>query len=266
MIYSVKDRKMKKLVLAASVATMLSASVQADMLLGLYIGGQVWNAAASGTFGENDGQGNIVLQDFTLADQAQTSFHVALEHPIPLVPNIKIASTTLDTDGSNTIDDGFSFGDIAFPAGAGANTTFNMSYIDYTLYYEILDNDLITFDIGITARDFDGDINVSTVDFDPVFSERVDVAVVVPMLYASVIVGLPFTGVNFFAEGNMVSYDGSGIYDYQVGVSYAVLDNVLVDLDVTLGYRSVKLDLDDLDGLHADLTFDGVYLGTIIHF
>ena len=101
---------MKKLVLAASVASMLSASVQADTLLGLYIGGQVWNAAASGTFGENDGQGNIVLQDFTLDDQQQTSFHVALEHPIPLVPNIKIASTTLDTDGSNIIGDGFSFG------------------------------------------------------------------------------------------------------------------------------------------------------------
>jgi len=257
---------MKKLVLAASVAAMLSASVQADTLLGLYIGGQVWNAAASGTFGENDGQGNIVLQDFTLEDQQQTSFYVALEHPIPLIPNIKIASTTLNTEGSNTIDNDFSFGDINFPAGAAANTTFNLDYIDYTLYYEILDNDLITFDIGITARDFDGDINVSTINFEPVSSESVAVNVVMPMLYASVIVGLPFTGVNLFAEGNMVAYDGSGIYDYQVGVSYAVLDNLVVDLDVTLGYRSVKLDLDDFDDLYADLVFDGVYLGAIVHF
>jgi len=257
---------MKKLVLAASVAALLSANVQADTLLGLYIGGQVWNTAASGTFGENDGQGNVVLQDFTFEDQQQTSFHIALEHPIPLIPNIKISSTTLNTDGITTIDDGFSFGDIDFPTGAGANTTFNMDYIDYTLYYEILDNDLITFDIGITARDFDGDINVSTVDATPKFSESVDIAAVVPMLYASVIVGLPFTGINFFAEGNMVSYDGSGIYDYQVGVSYAVLDNLVVDLDVTLGYRSVKLDLDDLDDLYADLSFDGVYLGTTVHF
>jgi len=257
---------MKKLVLAASVATLLSASVQADTLLGLYIGGHVWNAAAVGTFGEDDGQGNVVLQDFTLEDQQQASFYVALEHPIPLIPNIKVSSTTLDTDGLTTLGDDFSFGDISFPADASANTTFNMGYIDYTLYYEILDNDLITFDIGITARDFDGEINVTTLNIDPQFSETVDVQAVIPMLYGSVIIGLPFTGFNIFAEGNMISYDGNGIHDYQVGVSYAVLDNLVVDLDVTLGYRSVKLDLDDLDDLYADLTFEGVYLGTIIHF
>ena len=62
---------MKKLVLAASVAALLSTSVQADTLLGLYLGGQVWDVAASGTFGEDDGQGNVVLQDFNLEDQQQ---------------------------------------------------------------------------------------------------------------------------------------------------------------------------------------------------
>ena len=256
---------MKKLLLAASVATLLSTNVQADTLLGLYLGGQVWDAAAKGSFGEDDGQGNVVLQDFNLNDQQQTSFYAALEHPIPLIPNIKIASTTLDTDGITIIDEEFSFGGEVYPVGAEVETIFNLGYIDYTLYYEILDNDLMTLDVGITARDFDGDITV-TDDLGLLSVSEETVAVVVPMVYASAIIGLPFTGFNVFAEGNIVAYDGSSIYDYQIGVSYAVLDNLAVDLDITLGYRSVKLDLEDLDDLYADMSFDGAYLGAVVHF
>lgn len=255
---------MKKILLAASVATLLSTSAQADTLLGLYVGGQYWDAAATGSFGEkNDGQ--IVLQDFDLSDEQQTSFYVALEHPIPLIPNMKLASTTLDTDGTTQLDGDFSFGGIDYPSGANVSTTLNLSYIDYTLYYEILDNDLVTLDIGVTARDFEGDITVTDdVGVLSVSEERV--AVILPMAYASVIVGLPLTGFNFFAEANVTSYDGSGIYDYQAGVSYAVLDNLAVDLEVSLGYRSVSLDLEDVDDLYADMSFDGVYLGAMVHF
>lgn len=256
---------MKKLVLAASVAALLSTSVQADTLLGLYLGGQVWDVAASGTFGEDDGQGNVVLQDFNLEDQQQISFYVALEHPIPLIPNIKIVSTTLDTDGVTTIDADFSFDDIEYPIGTEVATVFNLGYIDYTLYYEILDNDLVTLDLGITARDFDGDITI-TDELGILSISEEEISVVVPMLYVSAIVGLPFTGLNFFAEGNFVSYDGNSITDYQVGVSYAVLDNLAVDLDITLGYRSMKLELEDVDDLYADLSFDGAYLGATVHF
>lgn len=256
---------MKKVLLAASVASLLSANVQADTLLGLYLGGQIWDVSSTGSFGEKNGEGNVVLQDFTLEDQQQTSFYAALEHPIPLIPNIKIASTTLDTDGITTIDSEFSFGGEVYPVGADVETAFSLGYIDYTLYYEILDNDLMTLDVGITARDFDGIVTV-TDEIGLLSISEQSVALVIPMVYASAIIGLPFTGLNIFAEGNIVSYDGSSVYDYQVGISYAILDNLAIDLDVTLGYRSVKLDLEDFDDLYADMSFDGAYLGAVVHF
>jgi len=37
-------------------------------------------------------------------------------------------------------------------------------------------------------------------------------------------------------------------------------------LDVTLGYRTVKLELDDLDGFYSDLTYDGFFAGAVVHF
>lgn len=60
--------------------------------------------------------------------------------------------------------------------------------------------------------------------------------------------------------------DDSTVYDYQIGVSYELVDNLVVDLDLTLGYRAVKLELNDIDDLYSDLTFNGVFAGAIVHF
>jgi outer membrane protein len=245
---------MKKTLLAASVAALLSVPVQADMLFGLYIGGEVWDTAPSGTFGQVD---NMV--DFGLEGEQQTSFHVALEHPIPLIPNVRIASTTLNTVGAADVVN-YEFGGITFDGQA--TTDVDVSFIDYTLYYEILDNDLTTLDIGLTARDFSGDMSVSSIDE----TADLEVSLVMPMVYASVIFGLPFTGLNIFAQGNLTSYDDQTIYDVQAGISYALLDNLAVDLDINLGYRMAKLDVNDLVKTSADLTYDGAYLGATVHF
>ncbi len=251
---------MKKAILAASLTTLLCTSAQADTLLGLYIGGQMWANEAEGSFGE----GELDQAAFNFDDENQGSFFIALEHPIPLVPNIKIASTTLDTVGGATITGSFTFEGETYNANSVLETTFDASYVDYTFYYEVFDNDLLTFDFGITARDLDSQIKV--VEQASAQSSDLSVSGIVPLFYVNTIVGLPFTGFNVFAEANFLSYDDNTVYDYQVGVSYALLDNLAVDLDLTLGYRGVKLELNDLDDLYSDLTFKGVFAGATVHF
>ncbi len=250
---------MKKTLLAGSLAALMCGTAQADTLLGLYIGGQIWSNDASGTFGEGTDDQSV----FEFDDENQGSFYVAFEHPIPLIPNIKIASTTLDTVGGTQLTDTFTFEDITYPAGTTLDTTLDASYVDYTLYYEVFDNDLLTFDFGLTARDLDAYIKVSATDSN---GSDLDISGIIPMAYVSTIIGLPLTGLNVFAEANFISYDDQTIYDAQIGVSYALLDNVAVDLDVTLGYRTVKLELDDLDGFYSDLTYDGFFAGAVVHF
>lgn len=253
---------MKKTIIAAGIASLFTASVQADTLLGLYIGGHIWANQADGTFGE--GENNQAAFDFN--DENQGSFFVALEHPIPLIPNIKIASTTLDTVGGATISGSFTFGGDTYSASSELDTTFDASFVDYTFYYELFDNDLLTFDFGLTARDLDSQIKVVGDISGTQTHSDLSVSGIVPLLYVNTIVGLPFTGFNVFAEANFLSYDDNTIYDYQIGVSYELLDNLAVDLDLTLGYRAVKLELNDIDDLYSDLTFDGVFAGAIIHF
>jgi len=251
---------MKKTLLAAGIAALMCSSAQADTLLGLYIGGQIWSNEATGSFGE--GANNQAVFEFD--DENQGSFYVAFEHPIPLIPNIKIASTTLDTVGGTTLSETFVFDNVPYTANSTIDTTLDASFVDYTLYYELFDNDLLTFDFGLTARDLDASINV----IEPMtqLQSDLDVSGIIPMAYVNTIIGLPFTGFNVFAEANFISYDDQTVYDAQIGVSYAILDNLAVDFDVTVGYRTIKMELNDLDDFYSDLTYDGFFAGAIVHF
>jgi len=213
---------MKKTLLAGSLAALMCCTAQADTLLGLYIGGQIWSNDASGSFGEGTDDQSV----FEFDDENQGSFYVAFEHPIPLIPNIKIASTTLDTVGGTQLTDTFTFEDVTYSAGTTLDTTLDASFVDYTLYYEVFDNDLLTFDFGLTARDLDAYIKVAESDSN---GSDLDISGIIPMAYVSTIIGLPLTGLNVFAEANFISYDDQTIYDAQIGVSYALLDNVAVD-------------------------------------
>jgi hypothetical protein len=56
------------------------------------------------------------------------------------------------------------------------------------------------------------------------------------------------------------------LYDYQVGVNYLFIDNLAVEVGVTLGYRALSLQLEDLDNLYTDMDFKGAYLGLNVHF
>ena len=250
---------MKKTIIAAGLTALMATSAQADTLLGLYLGGSIWNAETTGSFGE---QGSSE-SSFNFDDEKNSSFFAALEHPIPLIPNLKLASTDLTTKGSGNVDE-FNFGGPEF--NGDVTTDIDLSYVDYTLYYEIFDNDLLSIDLGITGRDFDGEIIVTSDDDDSVPPGSLDVSGVVPMLYVSTVIGLPFTGFDVFAEGNLLSFDDHTLYDYQAGISYAVLDNIAVDFNVNLGYRATKLELSDLDDLNTNLDFKGVFLGAVVHF
>lgn len=249
---------MKKTILAVLASGMIATPSMADTLGGVYIGGHVWSNEYSGTFGSSQSQA-----DFNLEEQEQGSYFIALEHPIPLIPNVKIASTTLDTTG-DSFTKNFNLGAIDKTFNGDADTIFDVSYIDYTLYYEFFDNDLLSFDAGITVRDLDGDINVTLKDGS--LSDSLTFSEFVPMLYTSVNVGIPSTGFNLYAEGAFLSYDDHSIYDYQAGISYELIDNLVVDVNLLVGYRAISLDLEDLEGLYSDLEFNGVYAGAVVHF
>lgn len=251
---------MKKSVLALSMTGMLlSSAIQADTILGIYAGADAWRTAGEGHFGQTE-----QVQKFNFKDKTQGSYYVALEHPIPVLPNIRIQHTPLKTNGETTLSTDLSLDGQIFPAGTMINNQVDLTSTDYILYYEILDNGLVSIDLGINAKNIKGDVYVE--DINTGFAQRQNGSEFIPLIYASTIVGLPLTGLEFFANGNYVSYDGNRVYDAQAGVAYALLDNIAVDLRLKAGYRAFNLTLDDVDNLYTDLDFTGAFLGVELHF
>lgn len=238
-------------------ALIMPAAATADTILGIYAGGQYWNTDNSGSFGSSTQQ-----QSFAFDDEQQTSFYVALEHPIPLIPNIKIRQNSLDVYGDITLTQDFTYGGATFPAGTSVNSMVDLSHTDYTLYYEIFDNDLLSVDLGLTAKRVDGALAVR----DATSSGSLSSDGWVPTAYGQVRVGIPATDFTIYGLANAISVDDSEIRDLEAGIEYRLIENLAIDLNLQLGYRDITIELDDLDGVYSDLRFKGPYLGLEVHF
>jgi outer membrane protein len=245
------------LIIATAV---VAVPVQADTLLGLYVGAQAWNMDTKGGF-SNDAS----LTEFDFDTETKASFYAALEHPIPFVPNIKVRRTALDTMGDIILTSEFTFNGEIFSTDTPLNTEVDMTNTDFILYYELFDNDLISFDFGINGKYIDGEIFVQD-SSDTTNFAREEFSGVVPMVYSRLYVGLPFTGLGVYAEGSFLSIDDHTLSDYEVALTYEFVDNLAVDMSLQLGYRATVLELDDLDNIYSDLEFSGAFAGIEVHF
>lgn len=282
---------MKKMVFTATLAVLLTANVKADTV-GLYLGGQIWQSEASGTFGEK----NTPI-DANLKKEQQSNYFIAVEHPFPLLPNLRISSTTHNTAGKTNSTEESSFDDetshVNVNVDVNVDAGFNVSYVDYTLYYELFDNSLFSFDLGLTARDFkvadtvtettdtitisrdfiwDGeehdehDYHDITETTNTVTTRKIKADEIMPMLYVATNINLALTGLSVFAQGDYLLKGDHSLYNYQVGLSYDIVDNKMIDFNLILGYRAVKMELENLDSLYTDLDFKGAFVGVIAHF
>ena len=249
---------MKKTILACALLGSLAAtSVQAATLVGFKVGGDYWQADTSGTFAEN-GQAQ---QDFNYSSSSQGSIWVAIEHPIPLIPNVKIRENRLDADGSATVD-GFTFGGETF--NGGVNTSTNLSNTDFVLYYELLDNDLVALDLGAAYKKMSGSLRVNDTATQGRISSEKDLDSGIVMAYADAQVGIPGLGLYGFAEV-MLGVDETSVYDYTVGLGWQ-FDGVALDTKVRVGYRDFNFDVNDFDGVSVNSQFNGYFAGVELVF
>ena len=252
---------MKKTVLSIGMIVMgVSFTSQADTLLGLYAGAQGWNMQTAGGFSSDGTNAN-----FNFEDKANSNLYVAFEHPLPLIPNIKVQRSIMDTLGEAKLNSTFTFGDEIYASDIDVITDVGLTATDFILYYELFDNDLISFDVGINAKYLDGKLVVTEKE-DPSSSSSEAFSGPVPMLYSRLAIGVPFSGFGAFVEGSFLSIDDHTLSDYQAALTYSLMENLAVDVTFQMGYRAVELELDDLDNIYSNLEFKGVYAGLEVHF
>ena len=142
------------MVLGLGASLILGAlNAQADTVFGVYAGAGKWRIDASGDIGVTDTD----LDDLGFNEPDNNFFHIALEHPVPLLPNIMLKHTDLSLDGQAVLGEPVDFANIVFPPGASLATRLDLSHIDATLYYEVLDN-WLNLDFGLTIRSYRGEL------------------------------------------------------------------------------------------------------------
>ena len=244
----------------ALFALLTLSQVHADIIggeasIGIFNHAPSGNASYALPFSNIDTSAN--LEDtLGFSEEQDLFFKAYLEHPLPLIPNIKIGYTALSHDGSNSVE-AFSWGDIVNFTGEIDNS-LSLDITDVTLYYELLDN-WVEVDTGLTARYITGDMSVRT----DINNDAVDFSTWIPMLYGKARFNFPLTDISLQLEANAISYGGLTSYDYELSARYTLA----MGIGLEAGYKAFHLESDELlDGFNADMDFSGPYAAAIWDF
>lgn len=264
---------MKKTLLASLlIAGTLPLSAQADTIFGIYAGAGRWTQEYSGTFGSSPSDSNAAClptcnfdidlnDDLGLDEEDGDTMWIAVEHPVPFLPNIKFERNELKSSGRNQLNEAFTYGDETYVANTTVVTDFDLSHNDYVLYYEVLDN-WINIDIGLDIKQFDGSVAVSDADgVIPSVTEELDAPI--PLLYLAAKVELPLSGLSFGGQASGISAGGATLKDIRFNIGY----EFSFGLGIEAGQRTMTIEIDpDEEDVYGDLEFKGNYLAATYHF
>ena len=237
----------------------MSVSVSADTIFGVHASAHIWKPELGGTIGQSEDAFNFSTE-FSGDRGDSESLLVALEHPIPLVPNVQLRVTPLRWSGSSDSASGSLGGFINFVGQVDAEV--DLTSLDGTLYYELLDN-WVTLDLGLTARQIDGFVEAT--EQSGLF-DRVDINQLLPMAYGHARFDLPFSGLAAGLRGNVISYSGNNLTDLEAYLHLEVDFIPLLDVGIQGGIRRLALEIEDIDDWESDATLEGAYIALTGHF
>ncbi|MBO9480499.1 TIGR04219 family outer membrane beta-barrel protein [Salinisphaera sp. G21_0] len=135
------------------------------------------------------------------------SAYVQIEHPVPLVPNAALRATTLEgeADGMNNVD---AYG-----------------------YYEILDNDLVSIDLGAGLHHING---------SRYYDETLPMAVADAEWF-------PGSQVSYYSKLNYARNSDATVTDISAGARFQLLPAIYLQA----GYRHYEMETDNAGG-HSD--------------
>jgi|TARA_R110000764_G_scaffold238207_1_gene335125 outer membrane protein len=155
-------------------------------------------------------------------DGSATYASIDVQHPIPLIPNLRIDVWDFESDPSGT----------------------DISHLDFTGYYGV----------GILWASIEGGVTFRSLDMDRGASSDSES---VPMLFLAASLAIPGTGVTLAAESKSISsFDDVTITDQSFKIQYQPIPV----LGLEVGYRSIDQETNflnkDYDGYFIGVTLD----------
>ncbi|MCM0611791.1 TIGR04219 family outer membrane beta-barrel protein [Marinobacter sediminum] len=243
---------MRKLMVAMGGSMILAAPLAQADVVGLGASVSYWDSELSGKASDS-GDVVDVENNLNLDSDSNANASLYFEHPVPVLPNVRLNYTLVEQSGRGQLD--ADFGGIIL--GSDVQSDLDLEQLDLTLYYEVLDN-WANLDLGLTARDLSGELIVQQVGGTQVSKTKIDG--VLPMGYLAARFDLPLTGVSLGAEGNFISFDGDSIHDFNAYGQYEI-----AVLQLRAGYRQMSIDYED-GNERLDVDIDGPFISAGVAF
>ncbi|KMQ74669.1 TIGR04219 family outer membrane beta-barrel protein [Marinobacter subterrani] len=225
---------MRKLMLAVGGSLILVTPLSQADVVGLGASVSYWDSDLSGQAATNNDVVDVE-NDLNLESDSNANASVYFEHPVPILPNVRLNYTLVQQSGRGELG---TSGFVGIPGSVPVQSEFDLDQLDLTLYYEVLDN-WANLDLGLTARDLSGKLVVQQIGGGFAVNET-KVDAVIPMGYVAARFDLPFTGVSVGAEGNFISFDGDSLRDFNAYGQYEI-----ALLQFRAGYRQMAIDYED---------------------
>lgn len=242
---------MRKLAILAGGALMVSGSFATADILGVGVSASYWDSDLTGQAERNSDLVDVE-NDLDVSSDGNVNVEAYFEHPVPILPNVRLNYTRIEQSGDGTLSTGFD--DLS--GGASVRSDLELTQLDGTLYYELLDN-WVNLDVGLTVRSIDGELLIQDTGGTQVLTE---VSGALPMGYAAARFDLPLTGLSVGAQGNLISYDGDSISDFNAYGQFK-----LSLLQLRAGYRQMSIDFEDSNN-RLDVELGGPFISAGLVF
>lgn len=176
--------------------------------------------------------------------------------------HISVMYTKADYSGDENLERNIVFNGRNYTVGTNVESDLEFTMIDAEYQYDIIDleNILAGFSIGIIGKIkyIEGDASLKGGGYDESESFKAPI----PMLGLGVHVGILADILEARAKVAGMGYSGSTFYEGQADISLTPFPF----LDIYAGYKIMKLDVDDISDVYADIEFKGPYVGLAVSF
>ncbi len=252
---------------------LLAGPASADFI-GLTAGKSLWMGELTGEsqsqISRAAKQKPVDFNKLALTSEQYPGFWVAFEHPIPLLPNVRLSYTEVESAKrvrDTTVITGGDGIQISNPQNIDTAMAFNN--VDASFYYEILDN-WVNLDLGLSVRKLEGYLDVYyelSEQFPRNFPHSyTKLDEVIPMLYTQAQLDIPTTGLFIQTRLYGITSANDRFLDGEINLGYLWEGIPGVDIGITAGYRTMHLNLDNTSNLYADAQIEGFQGSVFVHF
>jgi len=197
--------------------------------------------------------------DLKIGTENSFFIRAKLEHPVPLLPNIKLMYERMRFSGDGRVQRSFTFGNVTVNVNERVQTKLDLDHYDIVLFYNLpFINMLQVIDgeVGLNIRviDFYGKVR----DVDQNQEDSTSFLVPIPMLHGSLEIK-PVDLFSFLIEANGIAYQGHHYYDVSGELRIKPVKTPVANLFIGFGYKYEKLKIDDIDDTSADIKIKQPY-------